>query len=87
MNTNIPAPKSALRHRPFVLYWSARTCAGMDFQTLGVAVAWQMYALTGSALELGLIGLMQFLPAAALMLIAGQVADRYHRRRLLQLWC
>jgi MFS family permease len=85
MDTNILAPESVLRHRPFVLYWSARTSAAMGFQMLGVAVAWQMYALTGSALDLGLIGLMQFLPSAAFMLVAGQIADRYHRRRLLQL--
>ena len=58
----------------------------MGFQILGVAVAWQMYALTGSAFDLGLIGLAQFLPAAAFMLVAGQVADRYDRRRVLQLF-
>jgi MFS family permease len=78
-------PQSILRHRPFVLYWSARTCASMGFQMLGVAVAWQMYALTGSALDLGLVGLVQFVPAAAFMLVAGQIADRYDRRRLLQI--
>ena len=78
-------PESVLRHRPFVLYWSARTCAAMGYQMLGVAVAWQMYALTGSAFDLGLVGLMQFLPAAAFMLVAGQIADRYDRRRLLQI--
>jgi MFS family permease len=78
-------PQSILRHRPFVLYWSARTAASMGFQMLGVAVAWQMYALTGSALDLGLVGLVQFLPAAAFMLVAGQIADRYDRRRLLQI--
>ena len=44
-----------------------------------------MYALTGSALDLGLVGLAQFLPSAAFMLVAGQVADRYDRRRLLQI--
>jgi MFS family permease len=81
-----PAPVSILRHRPFALYWAARTCAAMGFQMLGVAVAWQMYALTGSAFDLGLVGLAQFLPAAAFMLVAGQIADRYHRRRLLQIW-
>src|SRR5882724_11839954 len=42
-------PESILRHQPFVLYWSARACAAMGYQMLGVAVAWQMYALTGSA--------------------------------------
>ena len=78
-------PQSVLRHRPFALYWGARTCASMGFQMLGVAVAWQMYALTGSAFDLGLVALMQFLPAAAFMLVAGQIADRYHRRRLLQI--
>ena len=78
-------PGSILRHRPFVLYWIARTCAAMGFQMLGVAVAWQMYALTGSAFDLGLVGLAQFLPAAAFMLVAGQIADRYDRRRLLQI--
>jgi MFS family permease len=85
MSPNDAVPESVLRHRPFALYWSARSCASMGFQMLGVAVAWQMYALTGSAFDLGLVALMQFLPAAALMLVAGQIADRYHRRRLLQI--
>jgi MFS family permease len=85
MNPSDAAPDSILRHRPFALYWAARTCAAMGFQMLGVAVAWQMYALTGSAFDLGLVGLTQFLPAAAFMLVAGQIADRYHRRRLLQI--
>jgi MFS family permease len=85
MTPNPAAPDSLLRHRPFALYWAARTCAAMGFQMLGVAVAWQMYALTGSAFDLGLVGLTQFLPSAAFMLVAGQVADRYHRRRLLQI--
>src|SRR5467141_937954 len=79
-------PESILRQAPFVLYWSARTCAAMGYQMLGVAVSWQMYALTGSAFDLGLVGLTQFLPSAAFMLVAGQVADRYDRRRLLQIW-
>jgi MFS family permease len=85
MNPPAAVPDSILRHRPFALYWAARTCASMGFQMLGVAVAWQMYALTGSAFDLGLVGLIQFLPAAAFMLVAGQIADRYDRRRLLQI--
>ncbi|HEY7662556.1 MAG TPA: MFS transporter [Xanthobacteraceae bacterium] len=85
MNPPFAAPASILRHRPFAFYWSARTCASMGYQMLGVAVAWQMYAITGSAFDLGLVGLVQFLPAAAFMLVAGQVADRYDRRRLLQI--
>jgi len=45
-----------------------------------VAIGWQLYALTGSALDLGLVGLVQFVPTVALTLVVGQVADRYQRR-------
>src|SRR5882672_4323352 len=86
MSPTDAVPQSILRHRPFAFYWSARTCAAMGYQMLGVAVGWQMYALTGSAFDLGLVGLTLFLPAAAFMLVAGQIADRYDRRRLLQIW-
>jgi Transmembrane secretion effector len=47
---------------------------------LGVAVGWQLYTLTGSALDLGLVGLAQFLPMVVLTLVVGQVADRCDRR-------
>ena len=47
---------------------------------LGVAVGWQLYELTGSALDLGLVGLVQFVPMILLTLIVGQVADRCDRR-------
>ena len=49
---------------------------------LTVAVSWQVYELTDSALSLGLIGLVQFLPVFAFMLIGGHAADRYDRRRI-----
>ena len=45
-----------------------------------VAVGWQLYALTGSAFDLGLVGLVQFAPTIVLTLVVGQVADRYDRR-------
>jgi len=51
---------------------------------LAVAVGYQVYELTDSALNLGLIGLVQFLPPLLLMLLAGQVADRYNRRLVLR---
>lgn len=47
---------------------------------LGVAVAWELYELTGSALDLGLVGLVQFVPMVLLTLPVGHVADRYDRR-------
>jgi len=47
-----------------------------------VAVGWQLYSLTGSAFDLGLVGLVQFVPTIVLTLVVGHVADRYDRRRV-----
>ena len=54
-------------------------------QMMMVAIGWQMYDVTGSAYDLGLVGLCQFLPSLLLSLVVGQAADRYDRRRILQL--
>jgi MFS family permease len=59
--------------------------SAIAFQMVGVAMGWQMYSLTGSALDLGLVGLAQFLPASVVVLVAGQLADRYDRRRVAQI--
>jgi MFS family permease len=72
-----------LRHRPFALFWSARIAATVAFHMFAVAVGWQVYDLTGSALDLGLIGLAQFLPVVLLTLAIGHVADRYDRRAII----
>lgn len=76
-------PRSLFHHRPFAFYWSARVLSAVSFQLQGVAVGWQIYALTHSALALGLVGLVQFLPMLALTLVVGHVADRYDRRRII----
>ena len=73
---------SVLQHKPFALFLCARAATFMAFQMLGVAVGWQIYAITGSALYLGLIGLVQFMPMFLLTLVVGHVADRYDRRRI-----
>lgn len=73
-----------LRHRPFFFYFSGRGFTECASQIAAVAVGWQVYALTGSALDLGLVGLAQFLPMLLLMLIAGHAADAFDRRRVLQ---
>ena len=49
---------------------------------VGVSVGWQMFDLTHSALALGLVGLVQFVPLLALLLVAGPVIDRYDRRTI-----
>ena len=50
------------------------------FQALTVRVGWQMHDLTGDRLDLGLVGLVQFLPIVVLTLVVGHAADRYDRR-------
>jgi hypothetical protein len=69
-------------YRGFMQLWFARLAGTAAAQMLMVAVGWQMYDLTGSAWDLGLVGLLQFAPALALVLVAGHVIDRYHRARI-----
>jgi len=76
------APASLLHQRPFVQFWVARFCTTLAFHMQAVAVGWQMYDLTGNPLDLGLVGLVQFVPAFLLVLVAGHLADRHDRRRL-----
>jgi MFS family permease len=74
---------AALRgQRAFMRLWLARLAGVSAGQMLMVAVGWQMYGLTGSAWDLGLVGLLQFCPALALALPAGHVIDRHHRGRI-----
>jgi len=85
-----PSPSSGsqpsiLRHRPFAFFWLARGFTSIAFQIQGVAVGWQVYALTGSPFYLGLVGLAQFLPMFLLTLAVGHVADRYDRRMIVRL--
>jgi MFS family permease len=78
------APISVFHNRSFVLFWLSRICASIALQMQSLAVGWQIYNLTDSPYDLGLVGLMQFLPLISLMLVAGQVADRYDRQAIVQ---
>lgn len=72
-----------LRRLPdFVSFWLARLLTTSAFQVLSVAIGWQVYSLTHNVFDLGLVGLIQFLPRIALVLVIGHVADRYDRRRV-----
>jgi MFS family permease len=74
---------SVWAHRAFALYWVGRIVSILSFQMLMVAIGWQLYALTGSALDLGFVGLAQFVPMIVLTLLVGHVADRYDHRAIL----
>ena len=79
-----PETRALLRHWPFTFYIGARGFSEFASQIAVVAVGWQIYALTGSALNLGLAGLLEFLPTALFIFVAGHAADRFDRRRVAQ---
>jgi MFS family permease len=60
----------------------SRLFGGAANQMVMMAIGWQMYELTGSAWDLGLIGLFQFAPVLVFTLVAGHAADRYDRARI-----
>jgi MFS family permease len=67
----------------YIKLWFARVLGVSASQMLMVAIAWQMYELTNSAWDLGLVGLLQFAPSLLLTLPAGHLIDRHHRGRIL----
>jgi MFS family permease len=75
--------ESLLRLPDFMRFWSARLASTAAGQMMMVALGWQMYDLTGSAWDLGLVGLAQFLPALLLALPAGHIVDGSDRKRVL----
>jgi len=77
------APPALLRNASFLLYLGSRTFSRFAAQIAAVAVGWQVYEMTGSAFNLGMIGLVQFIPTALVVFIAGHAADRYDRRRVM----
>ncbi|MDP9199726.1 MAG: MFS transporter, partial [Pseudomonadota bacterium] len=74
-----------MAHPGFVRFLSARLAVSIAVQMQTVAVGWQIYSITRDPLDLGLIGLSQFLPFVLLVLPAGHVADRRNRARILSL--
>jgi MFS family permease len=75
----------SLNNTVLIRYVTARSLSATAVQMQAVALAWIIYERTGSAFNLGLIGLFSFLPAVLLMLPAGLSADRFDRRRVVQL--
>jgi MFS family permease len=69
-----------MRHNSFGNFWCARVATTMAYQMQAVAIGWQIYDLTGSALDLGLVGLVQFFPTVALSVLIGQAVDHYDRK-------
>ena len=77
------AGRSAFRHRDFRLFWVSLVTEAFALQMSFVAIGWQVYSVRENPLDLGLVGLAEFLPLLLLALPAGQLADRVPRRNLL----
>ncbi|MGA2865997.1 MAG: MFS transporter [Verrucomicrobiota bacterium] len=78
-------PYAVLRNRDFLLYLIGRFVAALGQQMLTVAVGWELYERTRSALALGMVGLTQMMPMVLFTLVAGHVADNYNRKRVILL--
>jgi len=76
------ASASAFRHRDFAFFWVALVTSSFAMQMATVAIGWQVYSVRENPLDLGLIGLAEFLPLPLLALPAGHLADRFPRRRI-----
>ncbi|MDH7784071.1 MFS family permease [Ochrobactrum sp. 19YEA23] len=76
---------AAFRHSSFKKYWGARFLSAFAVQIVSVSVGWQIYDQTRDAFNLGMVGLMQFLPALLLVLVTGAAADRFGRRLIMGL--
>ena len=76
---------AVLRNRDFALYLTGRFVAALGQHMLTVAVGWELYELTGSALALGFVGLTQMIPMVLFTLPAGHAADNYDRKRIIML--
>jgi MFS family permease len=81
--TSARAGRVAFTYPDFVVYEFARFISVVALEMVSVAVGWQVYEITHRALDLGLVGLAQFLPGLLLFLPAGHAADRFDRRKLL----
>jgi MFS family permease len=66
------------------MFWLARLASTMGYQMLALTIGWQIYEITNSAFDLGLVGLIQFVPAVVLTLLIGHAADRYDRRLIVR---
>jgi MFS family permease len=78
-----PRPFRTLRHRDYRQLWTAEFISTSGSQIQRVAIAWQVYQLTGDPFQLGLLGLFRFLPVFLFGIVGGVMADRQDRRRLL----
>src|SRR5262249_30279674 len=86
MSSLAPVGVATLLRQPSLIFFLlSRGLSRFSSQIGAVAIGWQVYDLTGRAFDLGMVGLVQFLPTALLVFVAGHAADRFERKRVVQL--
>src|SRR5262245_63495220 len=76
-------PASLFLHRDFCVFWTGSFLSGIGSQFTTVAMAWQIYEITNSAFQIGLLGLARAIPQVILLLVFGLLADGMNRRKLM----
>jgi MFS family permease len=85
MSTLAPVGAATLLRQPSLIFFLlSRSLSRFSSQIGAVAIGWQVYDMTGRAFDLGMVGLVQFLPTALLIFVAGHAADRFERKRVVQ---
>jgi MFS family permease len=85
MSSLAPAGAGVLLRQPSLIFFLlSRSLSRFSSQIGAVAIGWQVYDMTVRAFDLGMVGLVQFLPTALLVFVAGQAADRFERKRVIQ---
>src|SRR5947199_10328716 len=79
-DTNFPSP---FRQQDFCVFWTGCFLSSIGSQFTTVALAWQIYELTNSPLQIGLLGVARALPQIALLLVGGLLADAMNRRKMM----
>ena len=80
--TTKPTVLSVLRQRDFGLFILSSLLSALAAEVLTIAIAWKIYDISGDPVDLGLVGLMQFLPSCLLVFLTGSVADSFSRKRI-----
>ena len=84
-STDAVGARDLLRDASFLFFLLSRSLSRFSSQIVAVVIGWQIYDITGSAFHLGMVGLVQFVPTALLVVVAGHAADRFDRKRVMQL--
>jgi MFS family permease len=85
MSTPPVSSSRLIDQRQFVRFWFARLTSTLGYHMMAVAIGWKIYAITGDPFDLGLVGLIQFIPAVVFTLLIGDLADRYDRRTIVRI--